>query len=500
LGPSDVLEFYGHGAYMGDVACFSNFFDQTAEPFDFEVPAELCAVELPPRHRRVSCAFSEKAIMMCKAAAMGDCATYVEICDSPRPSEVKALGRKVQNFSGELWDRIVCSVAFHSVLQKFQQSPRMRKVLLGTGDRVIAEATSRDNNWGIGIDIGDPLACQPAQWKGTNILGWALMEVRTALRCGKEFHQAAPLAGAGVAGPSAAPAAASEAAAKLSDGGAPRPAFLLCHGSFNPVHRHHFEMMVAARACLEKAGFRVVRGLLAITHGRRMAHKGVAAVSDVHRLAALRRGCEAVGAGWLAPEPRGVEYGSGGRLAQGLRSELLAEEPGAVIFKLVGADTALRYTNELRGGPTVVIGREGCAQELLEAARDAEKQMRAGELFVVDELSGEECSSTKLRAALAHGDGEAVRRMCPEAVAEYLLAHKDVLYEDSKAAAQMSAQTGSVEVLDDEDLVESDTREYDGQRRLARDGTIYEAIDFKRFYGRTWKKWWLDASIAEEEG
>ena len=56
-------------------------------------------------------------------------------------------------------------------------------------------------------------------------------------------------------------------------------AFLLSHGSFNPVHRGRLEMMVQARSCLEAADFEVARGYLAITPGRRPAQKGSEAVT-----------------------------------------------------------------------------------------------------------------------------------------------------------------------------------------------------------------------------
>merc|ERR1711865_833165 len=60
----------------------------------------------------------------------------------------------------------------------------IRDVLLGTGNSLIAEATRSDRNWGIGIDVGDPRVQTPTKWQGDNILGWALMEARAALRNG----------------------------------------------------------------------------------------------------------------------------------------------------------------------------------------------------------------------------------------------------------------------------------------------------------------------------
>lgn len=182
MGPSHVLEFYGHGAHAGKLAAFSNFYDQSHSPFDFEVPVEFCACELEASERVVCCEFSEKAIMLCKAAAMGDHRSYHLIRATRWPSDAKALGRQVVGFDDSIWSRIVCSVAFEVVYQKFSKSPELKETLLETGDRVIAEATRNDRIWGIGLDIGDPRCRHPQKWKGTNVLGWALMETRGAMR------------------------------------------------------------------------------------------------------------------------------------------------------------------------------------------------------------------------------------------------------------------------------------------------------------------------------
>jgi ribA/ribD-fused uncharacterized protein len=123
--------------------------------------------------------------MLCKAAAMGDLGSFRAIAaldDTVPPSKVKALGRKVSGFREEIWHRVVCTVAFETVFQKFQKTASLQATLLGTGDKLIAEATSHDSNWGIGIDVGDARVKVPSQWRGTNILGWALMECRIALR------------------------------------------------------------------------------------------------------------------------------------------------------------------------------------------------------------------------------------------------------------------------------------------------------------------------------
>mmetsp|Transcript_9066 Transcript_9066/g.28860 ORF Transcript_9066/g.28860 Transcript_9066/m.28860 type:complete len:290 (+) Transcript_9066:68-937(+) len=189
-GHPGVLGFYGHS--RGEYRCFSNFFDQSSSPFDFQVPPSFLAGLGRQRHsvlEVVPCAFSEKAIMLCKAAVMGDAEVYMQIACASNPGQTKALGRKVRGFSPQLWDDVVCSVAFEVVFQKFSKTPSLQRTLLHTGDMLIAEATANDANWGIGINTGDPRVQTPAAWEGSNFLGWALMETRTALRRGKQVPQ-----------------------------------------------------------------------------------------------------------------------------------------------------------------------------------------------------------------------------------------------------------------------------------------------------------------------
>ena len=56
-----------------------------------------------------------------------------------------------------------------------------RKVYNDTGDAVLAECAVRDQIWGIGLSMGNPNRFERSKWKGTNLLGYALMLVREQL-------------------------------------------------------------------------------------------------------------------------------------------------------------------------------------------------------------------------------------------------------------------------------------------------------------------------------
>lgn len=51
-----------------------------------------------------------------------------------------------------------------------------------TGDKILAEASPYDTIWGIGLEASHPDVTCPEKWKGKNLLGKNLMQVRTELR------------------------------------------------------------------------------------------------------------------------------------------------------------------------------------------------------------------------------------------------------------------------------------------------------------------------------
>ena len=116
--------------------------------------------------------------MACKAAAFADAETLVRLTRCATPLEAKCLGRQVRGFNKAEWDSVVQHVAFIATFQKFAQVPGIAQSLIFTGSDILAEASERDTVWGIGRARDDPLAMVPDQWRGTNYLGIALMQVR----------------------------------------------------------------------------------------------------------------------------------------------------------------------------------------------------------------------------------------------------------------------------------------------------------------------------------
>jgi ribA/ribD-fused uncharacterized protein len=69
-----------------------------------------------------------------------------------------------------------------ATLAKFKQHADLKDRLVATGDATLVLADSREKSDGIGIALTDPLAANPAAWKGGNLYGSVLMDVRKQLR------------------------------------------------------------------------------------------------------------------------------------------------------------------------------------------------------------------------------------------------------------------------------------------------------------------------------
>lgn len=61
---------------------------------------------------------------------------------------------------------------------KFSQNKELKEFLLNTENKVLVEASPQDMIWGIGLEQNNSDAENPAKWRGLNLLGFTLMEVR----------------------------------------------------------------------------------------------------------------------------------------------------------------------------------------------------------------------------------------------------------------------------------------------------------------------------------
>jgi len=125
---------------------------------------------------------AEHWMMAEKARLFNDNAALEQIIEAKTPAEAKNGGRQIKNFVAEIWDKEKFDIVVRGNAYKFTKHPELKTFLLGTKDRVLAEASPVDNIWGIGLEASSPVVENPSAWKGENLLGYALMEVRDQLR------------------------------------------------------------------------------------------------------------------------------------------------------------------------------------------------------------------------------------------------------------------------------------------------------------------------------
>lgn len=163
----DYLFFWGHTQKKEgviDKSCFSQWY-----PSGFTVDG-------------INYLTAEHWMMVKKALLFDDSETAKKILVSEKPAIAKQLGREVSGFDTELWTKSSYEIVVEGNKHKFSQNGFLKNFLLQTGNKVIVEASPADTVWGIGLSQEAKEAMNPSQWRGTNLLGFALMEVRDIIR------------------------------------------------------------------------------------------------------------------------------------------------------------------------------------------------------------------------------------------------------------------------------------------------------------------------------
>jgi ribA/ribD-fused uncharacterized protein len=128
---------------------------------------------------------NEQFMMYWKAVIFEDWATADAILagSDMHPAVHKKMGRHVSGFSDALWDKYKVDIVNTATLLKFTQNPKLKELLLSTGDKIIVEASPFDQIWGIGYT--KEMALDNAQNWGQNLLGKAIMWARTEIAAGR---------------------------------------------------------------------------------------------------------------------------------------------------------------------------------------------------------------------------------------------------------------------------------------------------------------------------
>lgn len=154
--------------FFGGQSVFSNFY--VGDNTNFE-------------HHGINFICGEHAYVWEKATYFGD----TEILDiltnypSDKPiSYMKHLSYKIKGFDELEWDKVKYNKMVSVITSKFS-SHKLRYKILNTENKLLVEA-SKDSIWGIGVALNSKYLEDTSKWKGSNLLGKALMEVRENIR------------------------------------------------------------------------------------------------------------------------------------------------------------------------------------------------------------------------------------------------------------------------------------------------------------------------------
>ena len=126
---------------------------------------------------------TEQYFMYMKAVIFGDKEIADKILAIKNPKKAKELGRIVRNYDDKVWNDIRYKIMVDANKAKYSQNEDLKKII--TSDEFkgkgFVEASKWDNIWGIKLTEDMPEADDESKWKGQNLLGKALDEVRSWL-------------------------------------------------------------------------------------------------------------------------------------------------------------------------------------------------------------------------------------------------------------------------------------------------------------------------------
>ena len=124
----------------------------------------------------------EQYMMYQKAVCFGDNEIAGKILMTNDVAHIKELGRLVENYNEHIWSGKRQIIVYEGLIAKFSQNKVLCDELIATGDSILAECAVKDKIWGIGLSMNDSKRLEITQWRGQNLLGYALMMVRDKLK------------------------------------------------------------------------------------------------------------------------------------------------------------------------------------------------------------------------------------------------------------------------------------------------------------------------------
>jgi ribA/ribD-fused uncharacterized protein len=123
---------------------------------------------------------TEQYIQYAKSILFNDTVSAQKIMQEVDGYRQMKLGKNIKHFKKEIWHGKVEEVMMRANLAKYNQNPDAKLSLLQTGKKILGEATV-DPFFGIGQRLSSKSVTDFSTWKGKNLMGTVLADVRTRL-------------------------------------------------------------------------------------------------------------------------------------------------------------------------------------------------------------------------------------------------------------------------------------------------------------------------------
>lgn len=122
----------------------------------------------------------EQYIISEKCLLFGDNEAAKLVMEETEPREMKNAAEFIQNYDHRIWMQNCYDIVLEGVRAKFQANEKAKSCLIETNRLIIGEAT-KNSKWGIGKHISEDYVLDFSTWKGENMTGKILMQVREEL-------------------------------------------------------------------------------------------------------------------------------------------------------------------------------------------------------------------------------------------------------------------------------------------------------------------------------
>ena len=163
---------------LGNRSVKAVFFHLPEEPYGYLSNWYLSSFELDGIHFS-SC---EQYIMYRKCMIFGDQASADAVLSTDDTETQQSIGKTAKGFIPAVWDGMKQPLLMRGLYAKFTQNEDLKQLLLETGDTYLVECAASDHIWACGRKLTDDRRFDITKWNGQNLLGFALMEVRSALK------------------------------------------------------------------------------------------------------------------------------------------------------------------------------------------------------------------------------------------------------------------------------------------------------------------------------